>query len=224
MRFKQSILISVILMASCTSKKQVPVSTWLYGYGQVEKINGSVKTLIEEKFADNKMVPYFSYSFDNRGSVIRIEDIFQSGADTTKYSTVYNKSGKKTESVGLYFDRGKKIKEIYKYDNHEYLVRCIGNANNQSPDTDRFVYDKAGNLVEHQQYFQKKPLWIFKFRYLYNKNAICTGVEQSMTTWHDNFKSITKDTTRYIVFDSKNNWIKAVNFLNDTITRKITYY
>ncbi|WP_121197581.1 hypothetical protein [Mucilaginibacter gracilis] len=63
-----------------------------------------------------------------------------------------------------------------------------------------------------------------KYKYFYNKNQICVGVEQSMTTWRTNFKTPGKDTTRYIAFDSKLNWLKAVNFLNDTITRKITYY
>lgn len=166
---------------------------------------------------------YFAYTFDNRGDIIIIENLFQNTNDTTRYHTEYN-SGKKIESIGLYFDSGKKVKEIYKYDYNEHLVKYIGNTNKLSPDTDRYIYDKAGNLVEHQQYLNKKPLWIFKFRYFNNKDSVCTGVEQSMTTWRTNFKTPEKDTTRYIAFDSKHNWLKAVNFLNDTITRRITYY
>jgi len=214
MPFNKLILLYVILLASCTPKKQKPAITWLYGYRQVEKINGRVK-----KLADR----YFTYSFNSKGDIIKIEN-FQNSSDTTTYNTVYNESGKKTESIGLYFDIGKKIKEVYKYDKNDRPIKCINDANDPSTDTDRFIYDKVGNLTEHQQYFEKKPLWIFKYRYFYNKNAVCIGVEQSMTTWRDNFKTPAKDTTRYIVFDSKNNWLKAVNFLNDTITRKITSY
>lgn len=222
MCLNKSILGIVILLTSCTSKQQKPLNTWLYGYGRVEKITGRVKKLIEKRWS-SKMDPYYAYTFDTKGNVVRIEDIFQSGTDTTKYSTVYN-NDKKIESIGLGKDVGKDFKEIYKYDTNGYLTRCIGNAYNPSPDTDRFIYDGTGNLIEQQQYFEKKPLWIFKFKYFYNNNGVCTGVEQTMTTWRDNFKKPRKDTTRYIIFDSKNNWLKAVDFLNDTITRKITYY
>jgi hypothetical protein len=156
--------------------------------------------------------------------VIKIENLFESGADTTSYSTKYNNAGRKTESIGLYFDSGKKIKEIYIYDNKEHPVRCVMNACNPSSDTDRYAYDNGGNLVEHKQYLDKKPLWIFKYKYLYNKSAVCTGIEQSMTTWSDNFKTPIRDTTYYIAFDSYHNWLRAVNYLNDTITRKIAYY
>ena len=48
--------------------------------------------------------------------------------------------------------------------------------------------------------------------------------EQSMTTFRDNFNTDHKDTTRYISFDSNNNWTKDVDILNDTTARKITYY
>ena len=213
-----------ILLSSCAPKHQKPASTWLYGYGQVEKVNGKVKTLTTGKFVHGNMKVDFSYSFDDKGNVIKIENKFNGDSDTTKYSTAYNNNGQKMEAIGLYFDSGKSIKEIYKYDNNGYLVRCIGNANDSSPDTDRFIYDNAGNLVEHQQYFEKKPLWIFKYKYFYNKSAVCTGVEQSMTTWRDSFKIGHKDTTRYISFDSNSNWLKAVDVLNDTSYRKITYY
>jgi hypothetical protein len=218
MFLNRTILIAAVLLSSCTTREQKPSITWLYGYGQVEKINGRVKKLIEK---NQNISLDFEYAFDNKGNVVKIED---RGINITNYSTVYNKNGQKIEAIGLYFDSGKRIREIYKYDNNGYMTRCIGNANDPSPDTDRFIYNNAENLVEHQQYFNKKPLWTFKFKYSFNKNDVCTGVEQSMTTWRDNFKTVTKDTTRYIVFDSKNNWLKAVNFLNDTITRKITYY
>jgi len=216
MFFNKSTLIFVVLFAcSCSSKKSKPAITWLYGYGQVEKLNGQVKKLSEKDFA---------YTFNNKGDIIMIENLFKNGNDTTSYTTTYNNSGKKTQAVGLYFDSGKKIREVYIYDDNELLIDCINNTFHPNPDTDRFLYDNEGNLIEHQQYFQKKPLWIFKYRYFYNKNSICVGVEQSMTTWRDSFKKAEKDTTHYISFDSKNNWIKAVNFLKDTIKRKITYY
>ena len=188
--------------------------TWLYGYGNVEKINGRVKKLTER---------YFSFTFNKEGDLVKIEDLFKNGIDTTKYSTIYNKDNRKIESIGLYFEEGKKIREIFKYDIKGHMTIYIGNTNALSPDTDRFFYDKAGNLIEQQIYFEKKPLWTYKFRYLYNKSAVCTGIEQSTATWHDNFKTFTKDTTRYIVFDSKYNWLKAIRN-GDTLTRKITYY
>jgi hypothetical protein len=214
--FVALVIATILFYTSCAHQKKEQSVTWLYGYGQVEKINGRVRKLTDR---------YFVYTFNSKGDVVRIEEnIFKSRVDTTRYNTIYDDSGKKTESIGLYFDSGKEIREIYKYDNSGRMIRCINNANNLSADTDRFLYDKAGNLVEHQQYFEKKPLWIFRFKYFYNKNTVCTGVEQSMTTWRDNFKTVTKDTTRYIVFDSKNNWLKAVNFLGNTINRKITYY
>ena len=112
MPYSKLILISIILLTSCNSKKPAPAITWLHGYGQVEKLNGRVKKLTEEKFSDNKSVPYFAYTFDNNGNVIKIENIFKSGIDTTIYTTTYDNAGKKIESIGLYFDSGKKIKEI----------------------------------------------------------------------------------------------------------------
>lgn len=225
MSFNKSILVLVILLVSCSPKKQEPAVTWLYGYGQVEKLNGKVKKLTEKKFINNHIQFCFVYIFNNKGDLIQIvtEDFSPNSIDTAQYNTVYN-GDKKKEAIGMYFDIGKKIREIYKYDNNGYITKYIHNANDLPTDTDRLFYDNAANLVEHQQYFQKKPLWIFKFQYLYNKSAVCTGVKQSMTTWRDSFKRSTKDTTRYIAFDSKKNWIKAVDFLKDTTTRKITYY
>jgi hypothetical protein len=219
MASKLSLIIVLLLLVSCTSKKQEPTITWLYGYGQVEKLSGHVKSLIEERSFGGKPIPYFIYTFNNKGDVIKIEDGFQSGI--TSYNTLYNNNGKKTEAIGLYGDSGKEIKEVYKYDDNEHLTECIGNANKLSQDTDRFIYDDLGNLIEHQQYFEKKPLWIFKYKY--DKNAHSIGFVQSMTTRRDSFKTSAKDTSRYISFDSHNNWTKAI-FLKETITRKITYY
>ena len=212
------------MLTSCVQKQHKSVSTWLYGYGQVERLNGRVKQLTENGWGYSRTSPYFITTFDNKGCVISIQDVWSGSISKTHYLTVYDKNNRKIESIGIYKDEGKDIKEIYKYDANEYLTRCIDNANNPSTDTDRYLYDNTGNVIEHQQYFEKKLLWIFKYKYLYNKRNICTGVEQSMTTWRDNFKTPALDTTKYIRFDSNNNWVKAINFLNDTITRKITYY
>ncbi|RKR81929.1 hypothetical protein BDD43_2091 [Mucilaginibacter gracilis] len=162
MSFNKSILFSIILLASCTPKKQEPVITWLYGYGQVEKLNGRVKKLTEKRFANNQMIPFFAYTFDSKGDLIIIEDLFKNGTDSTKYKTEYN-NGKKTKAIGSYVDSGKQIREVYTYDDLEHMTQYIGNTNNPPQYPDRFSYDNANNLIEHQQYFEKKPLWIFKY-------------------------------------------------------------
>jgi hypothetical protein len=190
----------------------------VYGYGNVEKINGCIKTLKDNGRGNNKIVPYFVYSFTPKGDLFKIDGVSQ-----TKYVTITDKSGKKIEAIGTYIDKGKKIKEVYKYDGFGQLTKFIGNANKSFPDTDRFVYDKVNNLIEHDYYLDKKLLWILKYRYEYSSNGVCIKQYKFYSTFHDNFKTFTKDSTLYLVFDSKNNWLKAVRY-GDTITREIAYY
>jgi hypothetical protein len=218
-----SLLAVLILTTACTHQQPKPSITWLYGYGRVEKVNGKVKSLTDKRLGSSNTMPYWIYTFDEKGDIIRIEDIFKNGTDTNKYTTAYDKDGKRTESTGLYLDAGKPVKEVYKYDTNGWMTGYIYDANKPGADTNKFVYDKAGNLAEHRLYANKKPLWIYKFKYLYNKEGVMTGVEQSTATWRDNFKTVTKDTTRYLVFDSENNWVRAVH-KGDTMIRKIEYY
>jgi hypothetical protein len=191
----------------------------MYGFGQVEKINGKVKKLIETHSSFNYRQPLFTYNFDDKGNVTTID-----GNDTAKYFNTYNESGKKSESMGYYFENVRKFKEIYKYNVNGYPITCIHTADNSAPDTDRFFYDKLGNLVEHQEYFKKKVFWITKIKYLYGKDSVRTSVEYALTEERNNFKTPSIYAIKFIVFDSKNNWIKSVDNLNDTITRKINYY
>lgn len=214
---------ALILLASCTSKKQGPPVTWLNGYGQVQKLNGRVKKLVDERFGHTT-----AYSFDEKGDLILIEHIFKNGIDTTKCNTVYDRNGKKTGSDYTYTESKKKFKDVYKYDNHELLTRCIGYANDTLTLDTRFIYDKDDNLIEQQVYIRQKAWNNYRFRPLYNKNSVCIGMEQSTATWRDNFRSFFKDTTQYVVLDANKNWLKAVDRSKGveicTISRKITYY
>jgi len=216
---KRYLFIVIVLFTSCRQKPVLPAYTYLYGYGQVEKLNGRVKTLTEEKHIGDIYV--FAYVFNGRGDLVETRS--SGSGNVNKYNTQYS-NGIKKVARGVYFENEKKFEETYVYDKHGLITQFIANTNNLSPDTDRFFFDTTGNLIEHQQYFEKKPIWIFKYRYLYNKSALCSGVEQSMTTWRDDFKTPDKDTTRYITFDSHNNWLKSVDVLNDTTIRKIIYY
>ena len=65
---------------------------------------------------------------------------------------------------------------------------------------------------------------ISKFKYLYNEDGSKIGEERANADEKTDCKFFTKDTSRYLIVDSHNNWLKAVRFGNDTLTRKITYY
>ncbi|MEO6977999.1 MAG: hypothetical protein ABI113_06445 [Mucilaginibacter sp.] len=232
LKFLRSKLLSILMMAafvicsSCTHERQQQPITWLYSYGEVEMLNGNVKKLIY-KPRISELPNHLEYTFDKKGNVVTLENIYQGGINTIKYNTVY-KNGKKVESIGFDIDKSNRLGDVYKYDNYEYItsVGIIMNgdkASNPSTDIYRFLYDKAGYLTEQQEYGAKGLIWINKFKYLYNEESKITGMERARAGERSDFKHFTKDTIRYILFDSKNNWLKAIRF-RDTITRKITYY
>src|SRR6185437_11767302 len=183
-----------------------------------------VKKLTDLSKTSREMFIYYVYTFDKKGNVVTFEDIYQDGINTTKYNTVYNKNGKKVESIGLNIDTGRHIADVYKYDNYGHInIMYSGNAYYPSMHIYRFLYNEAGYLTERQECYDKMVTSIEKFKYLYNKKGVITGTEHAVATERNDFKYFTKDTTRYIVLDSQNNWLKAIRF-GDTLIRKITYY
>ncbi|RFZ90134.1 hypothetical protein D0C36_23120 [Mucilaginibacter conchicola] len=217
------ILLFTILLLSCSKKTENPTITFLYGYGEVEKLNGKVKVLIDNRWSYSKNLPYHTYKFNNNGDVTQIEDAFKGNIHIARFSNSYDNDGKKTESVSIYTDEGKPVKEIYKYDANGDIIQFIGNAEKAVRDTNRFKFDKNHNVIEHIWRYKNKSLWIAKYKYAYNAKGICTVSYQYFFTWHDSFKKATIDTTRFIAFDKKNNWTVAIRD-GDTMRRKITYY
>jgi hypothetical protein len=224
MRILVIAIASGLLIASCSKNKKMPSITFLYGYGEVEKVNGNVKKLVDKRWSYSKQVPYFTYNFDRKGNVTKIEDFFSGDVHIGKFNTLYKTTGKKSESIGIYIDEnGKEVKEVYKYDEGEDIIRYISASNNTVCDTNSFKFDSAHNLIEHIWHFNKKPLWVAKYSYVYNANGSCITSYQLFSTSRDSFKSVNRDTTRYIAFDPKNNWIKAIHN-GDTLSREITYF
>ena len=217
------IMVAFIVCSSCTRKRQKQPITWLYGYGNVEMLNGNVKKLICNPSSIAELPNRFVYTFDEKGNVVTLENIYQDGKNTTKYNTVY-KNGKKIESIGFeIIDKVWRKREVYRYDNNGHItsfgsIMDIADASDSSHDSYRFWYDKTGLLVETGDYG-----WRHKFKYLYNEKGAVTGLERTHSDERGRFTYSTKDTIRYVLFDSNNNWLKEVAF-GDTATRKITYY
>lgn len=214
---------------SCTHERQKQPIIWLYGYGDVEMLNGNVKKLIyQPRIAE--LPNHLEYTFDEKGNVVTFENIYQGGINTIKYNTIY-KNGKKLESVGIKNNLKGEVSregELYKYDNYGHivsfaLIMYTRNLSDTSTNIHQFRYDKTGYLIEKDEYSDKRLVGINKYRYLYDKNGEMTGLERANSDDWTNFKSFKKDTIQYILIDSKNNWLKAIRF-GDTITRKITYY
>gem|GEM_PF-3307794 len=232
LKFLQPKLLRILIMAayviclSCNRERQKQPVTWLYGYGEVEMLNGNVKKLIyKPRIAE--LPNHLEYTFDEKGNIVTLENIYQGGINTIKYNTIY-KNGKKVESIGFNIDKSNRLGHVYKYDNYEYII-SVGiimngdKASNLSTTISRFQYNKAGYLTEEQEYGAKGPIWINKFKYICNEKGAIIGMERARSGERSDFKHFTKDTIRYILLDSKNNWLKAIRF-GDTITRKITYY
>ncbi len=224
-----SIIAISIVCASCSHKKKPPV-TWLYNDGQLEMINGRVKELSDLTLGEGKEFINWVYTFDKKGDLVTAEDIYNGGINTTKYTTVYDKVGKKVKSIGLDVDEDRRLGYVYEYDNNGNITSYrlfmrTDKAGRPSEDIYRFLYDESGNLIERQEYYspKKKLGSIQKFKYLYNKTGDIIGIERAYTTKSTDFKVYAKDTIRYIVCDSDSNWLKAIRF-GDTLTRKITYY
>lgn len=225
LKFLRPKLLRILIMAafvicfSCTRERQKQPITWLYGFGQVEMLNGKVKKLIYKPWGIAGLSDNLAYTFDEKGNVVTVEHIYQGGINTTKYNTVY-KNGKKVESVGFYIiDKGRRKRDVYRFDKNGHITSLgIGDASDSSHDSYRFRFDKNGRLTE-----QKEFSWIHKFKYLYDKKGAITGLEHTRSDERGRFTYSTKDTIRYILFDSKNNWLKKVSG-GDTATRIITYY
>lgn len=217
------IIAAFFILTSCNKKKENPPITLLYGYGEVEKLNGKVKVLIDYRWSYSKNLPYYTYRFNNKGDVIQIENAFKGDIHIARFSNSYDNDSKKTESVSVYKDEGKPVKEIYKYDANGDIVQFIGNAEKAVRDTNRFKFDKNHNVIEHIWHYENKQLWIAKYKYAYNNRGVCTTSYQHFFTWRDSFKKADTDTTRYINFDKNNNWTMAIRG-DDTIRREITYY
>jgi len=228
-RLKLSILLAAVIFItsySCTRKREKQPITWLYGgYGNVEMIYGNVKQVIEEPFDKNALPNHLEYTFDKKGDVIKVENIYVGGVTTIKYNTIY-KNGKKVKSIGIESNGEGKVfgsPDVYKYDKYGHIISFgtmmnVAGKRDSIFDTSRFRYDNAGYLVEEDE-----DLTIHKYRYLYNEKGEMTGLERAHTDDWSKFRDFKKDTVRYILIDSKNNWLKAIRF-GDTLSRRITYY
>ncbi|MEO6978000.1 MAG: hypothetical protein ABI113_06450 [Mucilaginibacter sp.] len=207
------------MSVSCKQQKQ-PV-TWLYSSGQVELLHGNVKQLVDSALSKGDLPIYSVYTFDKKGNIIKFENIHQDGIDTITYETIYKK-GKKVASIISPIE-DKREGKIYRYDNYGHIISStsftnIKEANDSSHDIYQFWYDKTGHLVEERNFG-----WRDKLRYLYDEKGVLTGLERTYSDELGRYTYSKKDTIRYILFDSKNNWLKAVAY-GDTTTRKITYY
>ena len=228
---KTGVVVAFTICFSCTHKREKQPIIWLYGYaGKVEMLYGNVKQVVEEPYGHTDLPIHFVYTFNKKGEVTKFEDIYDDGINTINYNLVY-KNGKKAESVGIENNKRwevYKTGEVYKYDNDGHIISFaqildMTNSDGMATNIRKLSYDKAGYLTEEDEYAGKHLVEIHKYRYLYNEEGEIMGLERAHSDDWTDFKSFKKDTIRYILIDSKNNWLKEVIF-GDTISRKITYY
>jgi hypothetical protein len=226
-----TIVAAIILCTSCAHKRKEQPVTWLYSGENLEMLNGRVKTLTDLTMDTGKMFIYLVYTFDKKGDLVTVDDIYNGGMNTTKYTTVYDKTGKRAQTMSINIDslEHRVYGDLYKYDQREHITgfgALMYNPNAKYPPNYpyRFLYDKADCLTERQEWYHNLLVSIRKYKYLYDDNGAVIAEEWASADDRTDCKVFTKDTTRYLIVDSQNNWLKAVRFGNDTLTRKITYY
>jgi hypothetical protein len=163
-----------------------------------------------------------TYKYNEIGKLIEIDVITGVDSILTKETYKYDIKGNLIERDGITDNNLHHTKEINKYDNKGNLVENDWISSDGSLVFKWiFKYDNKKKLIERKNIYDKEILLRQTYKYDNNGNEIEKNLYDPRNNRH------TMETFKY-EFDKMGNWIKRIDFKNDTpkflIEREIKYF
>ena len=201
-----------------------------------------------ESDSNNNIFKKIKYKYNNQG---RLYTMTWSGQDyiyETKTIFKYDKLGNLIEE----FEKGKDdtFKDVYKYDSNCYLIEESSFINNKLVYSSHFKYNAKGYKIEN--IYLESPSHNSKTTYTYNETGVLIEenfirLDTNITAntiysyykkydnrgneifeMHKTRKNDYKEKTYKYEFDSNNNWVEKIIFIDEIpdiiIDRKFEYY
>lgn len=186
--------------------------------------NDNGKLIADSSFYNGVNFSYMhTYEYDKNGNLTEKNEYKSNGNFSSRDTYVYNQKKQLIEEKGYNSQREQNKHITYKYDEFENLFEEEYFKNNKVTATYSYEYDKNRYLIEKRMIGENKYN-VLIWKYTYNEQGDCTGSGTFNITHTSKFD-----------YDRNGNWVKTINYYNDTpeekiatptyiIERKIEYY
>lgn len=165
----------------------------------------------------------YTYKYDKRGNKIETNEYNSDGNIETKYIYKYDDKGNKVEENKYNSDGILKTKYIFKYDNKGYLLEknTFYSEGLETITKYDYQFDDIRNKIISKNYLYEN--YSYKVVDIFDKSG-----NEVETIFYDEYEVITSHYTYEYEFDEQKNWIKKIEFKNQTPTylleREIVYF
>lgn len=169
-----------------------------------------------------KIESKFTFKYDKRGNKIETNEYNSDGNIETKYIYKYDDKGNKVEKKKYNLDGILEKKYIFKYDDKGNLLEETFYSEDLEKITKYdYQYDDIGNKIISKNYLYEN--FSYKVVDIYDNKG-----NEIEAIFYDEYEVITSHYTYEYEFDEQKNWIKKIEFKNQTPTylleREIVYF